>query len=308
MSSSESSRPFTKTVSWDEYMQYRPPYPDSMWKLWFDYHKGPLDVISDIGTGGGVAAHDMASRTKVKRMYLSDPGKEHLDFAERFLKEHHSDVEFVLSNKVAEDRWLEDGSVDFLACCEALHWVDVDKGMPVMADSLRPGGTFAAVYYLPFPRITNSRRAQEGQTRLLDDFGNSTPDSAVQHPAWRRGFSNSNMGMDFVPFDEEVWTDVRRIEINLPEEGWPSSASIAKRFGVAPCRVGEGCVKERWEDGGWKTRDSAEGLRKLLQKFLGAPDETWDCDAWREVLAGAEEVGGVFELSFQVAMVLARKR
>ena len=306
MSSSDSSRPFTKVISWDEYMQYRPPYPNSMWKLWFEYHQGPLKTIHDVGAGGGIAAHDMASRTEVKRMYLSDPGKEHLEFAQKFLKEHHPDVDFILNNTVAEDPWLEDGSVDFLSCCEALHWVDVSKGMPVMANSLRSGGTFAAVYYLPFPKITNSQRAQDGQTRLLDDFGNNTPDSAVQHPAWRRGFSNSNMGMDFVPFSSQVWTDIRRIEINLPD-GWPSSASIAKRFGVAPMCVEEGCIKQKWEDDEWKTKDTAEGLRKLLQKFLGAPDETWDCDAWREVLAGAEEVGGEFDLAFQVAMVLARK-
>lgn len=302
-----SSLPFTKVISWDEYMQFRPPYPSSMWRLWLGYHQGPLDSVHDVGAGGGVAAHDLASRADIKRMYLSDPGKEHLEFAEKMLKAHHPNVEFVLKNVVAEDSWLEDGSIDFVSCCEALHWVDVYKGMPVMAKCLRPGGTFAAVYYLPFPEIRNSKRAQDAQTRLLDDYGKNTPDSMIQHPAWRRGFSNSNAGMDFVPFDGEVWTDVRRIEINLGPGGWPSSESIAKRFGVAPNCVGD-CVKEKWEDEEWKRTASAEELRQILQKFLGAPDSLWECEDWREVLEGAKEAGGQLELAFQVAMVLARKK
>jgi len=303
-----SSLPFTKVISWDEYMKHRPPYPPSMWKLWLDYHKGPLETIHDVGAGGGVASHDLATHTSAKRIFLSDPGKEHLDFAERMLRERHPTVDFAFSNTPAEEPWLEADSVDMVVCCEALHWVDVEKGMPVMARSLRPGGTFAAVYYLPFPEIRNSKCAQEGQTKLLDDFGKNTPDSAVQHPAWRRGFSNSNSGMDFVPFDPQVWHDVRRMEINTNGGDWPSSASIAQRFGEAPNCVEEGCVKERWEDESWMRTESVETLRQILQKFLGAPDETWECEAWREVLEGAKEVGGQLELAFQVAMVLARKK
>lgn len=288
-------------------MEHRPPYPSSMWDFWLDYHQGPLDVAHDVGAGGGVASHDLAVKSKIKRIYVSDPGKEHLNFAETMLATHHPDVEFVFKNTIAEDPWLEEGSVDFLCCCEALHWVDVSEGMPVMAKSLRSGGTFAALYYLPFPRITNSKRAQDAQTRLLDDFGKNTPDSSVSHPSWRRGFSNSNVGMDFVPFDDNIWKDVRRIEINT-DGGWPSSAFIANRFGEAPNCVEEGCVKERWEDESWKRVESPERLRQILAKFLGAPDKTWESDDWQEVLAGAEEVGGQLELAFQVAMVLARRK
>ena len=303
-----SALPFTKVISWDDYMQYRPSYPPSMWKLWLDYHQGPLDSAHDVGAGGGVASHALVINSNVKRIYISDPGKEHLDFAEKMLTKEHPDIEFVFKNTVAEDSWLKYGSVDFLCCCEALHWVDVSKGMPVMAESLRPGGTFAAVYYLPYPKITNSARAQEGQMRLLDDFGRNTAESSVPGPAWRRGFAQSNSGMDFAPFDVNLWKDVRRIELNLDGGDWPSSSFIAERFGVAQNCVEEGCVKERWEDEGWKRTESPEKLRQILQKFLGAPEETWDCEAWREVLKGAEEVGGELELAFQVAIVLARKK
>ena len=154
-----------------------------------------------------------------------------------------------------------------------------------------------------------SARAQAAQTRLLDAFGRAVPDAAVAHPSWRRGFANGNAGLDFVPLDPAVWADARRIEINVdPSRGWPSSAEIAARFGVAPNRVPEGFVKERWEDDQWKTVASPERLRQILAKFLGAPDDTWDSDDWREVLDAAEEVGGKLDLHFQVAMVLARKK
>ncbi|KAL6854721.1 hypothetical protein ACO1O0_005846 [Amphichorda felina] len=302
-----SSLPFTKVISWDEYMTHRPPYPSSMWNLWLNYHQGPLDSIHDVGAGGGVASHDLATRTDAKRIYLSDPGKEHLEFAERMLRERHPNVDFTFNNTVAEDPWLDNGSIDLVCCCEALHWVDMSKGMPVIANSLRTGGTFAAIFYLPFPEIRNSKRAQDAQTRLLDDYGNNTPDSMIQHPAWRLGFSQSNSGMDFVPFDSELWGDVRRIEINIDERGFPASASIAKRFGEAPSQVGD-CVKERWEDAEWKRTASAEELRQILQKFLGAPDETWQCEDWKEVVLGAEEAGGQLELAFQASMVLARRK
>ncbi|KAG9258511.1 S-adenosyl-L-methionine-dependent methyltransferase [Emericellopsis atlantica] len=302
-----SSIPFTKVISWDEYMQHRPPYPDSMWKLWFDYHKGPLETVHDVGAGGGVASHDIARRTDVKRIYVSDPGKEHLAFAEEMLRAHHDTVDFIFRNTIAEQTLLDDSSVDLVCCCEALHWVDVSKGMPVMAKSLRAGGTFAAVYYLPFPQIRNSAKAQAAQTKLLDDFGKNTPDSAVQHPAWRRGFSQSNVGLDFVPFDEETWQDLRRIEINISNEGWPSSSLIAGRFGRVH-DYAEGFAKERWEDDEWKKTMSAEELRQLLKKFLGAPDILWESEEWKTVLQGAEEVDDRLEVAFQAAIVLARKK
>ena len=301
---------FTKAISWEEYMEHRPPYPPSMWDLWLDYHQGPLDSAHDVGAGGGVAAHGLAARrSNVKKIYVSDPGKDHLDHAQAMLTRSHLGVEFVFRHAAAEDAWLPDGSVDFVCCCEALHWVDVDMGMPTLARSLRPGGTFAALYYLPQPRIANSARAQAAQTRLLDAFGRAVPDAAVAHPSWRRGFANGNAGLDFVPLDPTLWADARRIEINVdPSRGWPSSAEIAARFGVAPNRVPEGFVKEHWEDDQWKTVASPERLRQILAKFLGAPDDTWDSDDWREVLDAAKEVGGKLELHFQVAMVLARKK
>ncbi|KAK3312522.1 hypothetical protein B0H66DRAFT_570811 [Apodospora peruviana] len=304
--------PFTKAISWDEYMAHRPPYPSSMWKLWLDYHRGPLEVAHDVGAGGGVAANDLAnySPLPIKRIYVSDPGQEHLAFAEKMLKQRHPQIEFVFNSTVAETVWLEDGAVDFVCCCEALHWVDVSEGMPVMARSLRSGGTFAAIYYLPYPKITNSAAAQAAMMRLLDDFAKNTADAAVAGPAWRRGFSNSNIGMDFVPFDAELWTDVRRMEVNVDDEGWPSSKFMAERFGEArnfAVEEGDG-RKERWEDESWKKIETPEKLRQILMKFLGATEEIWESQAWSEVLDAAEEVGGLLDLSFMVSMVLARKK
>lgn len=304
------SRPFTKEISWDDYMEHRPAYAPSMWKLWLEYHQGPLSTIHDVGAGGGVAANDLAARVPdVKHIYLSDPGQDHLDFASKMLTQGHPTVNFTFKNAVAEDAWLEDASVDLVCCCEALHWVDVDNGMPVMARSLRPGGTFAAVFYQPYPEIRNSERAQAGQTALLDGWRKGAPDALIQHPAWRRGFSNSNAGLDFVPFDSSLWSDFRRVDINTNGGEWPRSEIIAERFGEAPIRIEEEEGKERWEDEGWKRKGaSVETLRQILNKFVNPPEETWKSEAWKEVLEGAKEVGGELDLVFQVAIVLARKR
>lgn len=52
---SDQKFPFTISESnWNEYLRYRPKYPDSMWESWFRYHEahgGKFDAAHDVGAG-----------------------------------------------------------------------------------------------------------------------------------------------------------------------------------------------------------------------------------------------------------------
>ncbi len=47
-----------KNLDWDAYHLYRPVYPESMWAMWFNYHKshnGVFGTAHDIGAGEQLA-------------------------------------------------------------------------------------------------------------------------------------------------------------------------------------------------------------------------------------------------------------
>jgi len=55
-----------KQLDWDEYHLHRPTYPESMWNMFFDYHKrhgGAFNVAHDVGTGTCSILGDLRQET-----------------------------------------------------------------------------------------------------------------------------------------------------------------------------------------------------------------------------------------------------
>ena len=70
--------------------------------------KRPSGAVHNVGAGGGVVSHVIARRTDVKRIHVSDTGKEHLAFAAKMLRAHHGKIDFILRITIAEETLLDD--------------------------------------------------------------------------------------------------------------------------------------------------------------------------------------------------------
>lgn len=183
-------------MPWDKFYSSRATYPRSMFDTVLSYHRGPLDVVHDLGAGSGLAADGLLSaiaarqsRTassndndnnnnkansrprELPRTILSDPGEENLGIAARFLAARQPGARLECWRACGEEQhtFLAPSAVDMTICAEALHWMDMPSAVGQAAQSLRPGATFAVVLYSCFPRILNNGRAKKVLRALVED-------------------------------------------------------------------------------------------------------------------------------------------
>lgn len=325
-----------KTDSWDHYAAYRPSYPASMWATWLDYHRGPLDSIMDVGTGGGVGAAGLlavaAARGLVpKHVYLSDPNADNLAAAQKnFTAERFPGVEFHLHRGPAEDAFpgLAPRSVDMLISCASIHWMDVDKATATFAETLRAGGTFGAVVY-PQPTTRASGGDSDDDAVLAEALAavfeqrrrfQDVADAAnVMESIRARAYRNLSVGLDYVPFAAARWTGVRRRTANLPADGkWPLRDSTWAHYGEPTVAVkeapeGEEEYERVVEDDNYIRKGYTVAQLKEFFQTLGyepfvMDGRLWETKAFARFQELVEARGGRFDLVWPVATTLARTK
>lgn len=323
-------------MPWDKFSSSRADYPRSMFNTFLAYHRGPLDVLHDLGAGSGLAADGLLNALRARqgevkllpRTILSDPGEENLGITTRFVAARQPGVHLECWQRRGEDqdRFLVPSGVDMTICAEALHWMDMPDVVAQTARSLRPGGTFAVVLYSCFPRILNNGRAKKVLRMLVEDHlrrrllagpdtregdaeaSPGSPTVARVHPNWERGMKSLAYGLDAVELPADQWEDIRRFEINCGASGWWWPRACQDILGCAIPRADasphERFVYEDYED--WGRWSSLRELKDLLMSIqVGFGDKTWEGPLWREL----EDVArGPLHLVWQVHMILARKK
>lgn len=318
--------PFGLTADvWDNYMKYRPNYPDSMWNEWLDYHRGPLATAHDLGTGCGIGAAKLltAARARgqpIKNMILSDPTDTNIQTTKDFLvgQNHFAGTEFTFHQQPGENQFLPPGSVDLVIACECLHWTEIDKAIAAMHASLRPGGTAAAVFYaLPSLRILNNDAAQAAWAKIAAE-------RAAKREAEPRILSprvqprQLGMGLNFVPMDKALWEDVVRTWINFPngKTEWSSlnpehAALNPKSWAQAPSMIDPKTDTLRWVDDhdGWGLREcTIEEIKGILSTMIMFADIPMDGEAWKELESAVKEGGGTVHVVWPATTLLGRKK
>lgn len=334
----DTTRPFAlKAGDWDHYIKYRPAYPESMWESWLKYHHGPFESILDVGTGGGVGAASLlavatAQGQHVKHLYLSDPGESNLVAAKKNFESHDAcssgKTKVHYHRGPAEEAFpgLEKRSIDMIIACASIHWTDIEIAINTAADTLRTGGTFAAVVY-PQPTIRGDDEAAEAlaavfeqRRRFQDDASEQDGDDGQGLSSMRairaRAYRNLSIGLEYVPFDPEKWEGVHRRTANLPPDGkWPLRDSTWARYGKPKAAVLDG--KEEVEavevDDWWTRKDyTVDQLKEFFQTLGYEPfvmdGRLWESDAFRKFEEVVKGKGGAFELVWPVATVLARRK
>lgn len=315
--------PFTMSSAfWDQYLKYRPPYPDSLCRSWLDFHRGPLDAVHDLGTGCGIGAQCllMAARERgkvIKRMYLSDPGATNLNFAAQALNNvTHPSTAFDFRQVKGESAFLEPDSVDLVTAYESMHWMDTPVAIDNVLTSLRPGGTFAVVFYHVYPTIRNNVRAERAFRQAAEEHYSRCAEENLLDENWRKGHLNASTGLDFIHFDLDKWEDVKRIYINTKdyEYAWPWPHTVERLGPKPPSRVDFASghetreLVENWED--WQMEScTPDWLREsMISLHSGFDAKTFSSAAWREMESAASDTDGLLHVTFPVTILLARKR
>lgn len=321
--------------AWESYLRFRPHYPDSQWRMWLDHHQGPLNVLHEIGTGCGVGAAGLLriaweSGYAVRRAILSDPTASNIAAARELLRRRRTEglvtakaraafpgTELAFYQQPAEASFLGPGSVDMVIACECLHCTDIDASLPRIHESLRPGGTLAAVFYdVAAAEVRGSQRATQALRDVIGDA--MVGDRAVAHwpgeehemPRRRKVHKSLN----FVPFDPDRWTDVRRVYFNLPEghTEWPSHPALRSFIPDDDSKVDEKSEALEWIDDpeGWGIKNcTADWVRGMLGTFqLHLRPDFWAGPSWRELLDAVDEQGGKIWVFFPASYIMARKK
>lgn len=312
--------------AWDMYLQYRPPYPDTQWQMWLDYHQGPLDVVHEIGTGCGVGMANflqVASKSRgrsqpVRRAILSDPSQSNILTVQATLpQDQYPRTAFALHQQPAEASFLAPGSVDMVFACECLHYTDIDACLARMNESLRPGGTMAATFYdCARATVVDSPRAERAFQAVFSDFVLGAKEgrymSRIKQDKTMKG-RRLNLGLNWVPLDPERWADVSRVYINIPdgEKEWPL---LPAWRGVLQniSRVNPETERLEWiqDQESWGVKKaSVDWFRGLLATHDIEVDEAfWKGPLWTEWVEAVSERGGTVWLVIQANYIMARKK
>lgn len=322
---SQENKPFPFALQkdvWTHYMQNRPSYPDSLWRGWIEYHQGPLNTAHELGTGCGIGAASLLAVSKamgrpIKHMILSDPSEINVTTARELVKaEDYPGTRLSFHQKTGEDSFLEPGSVDMVIACECLHFTDIEKATASIHRSLRPGGTVAAVFYgVLNARIPDNQRAHDAWKAFGLAHFQRVVDEDRETILSRAKATQVGLGLNFVPLERDMWRDVRRVFVNVPDgqAEWPMEVGLPR--GARPnarSRIDHEYDSLEWrsDPDGWAIKDcTAERLKEMmLSMLLQYGDEDWESQEWKEFEAAVRDGGGAVHFVFPATMIMARKK
>lgn len=150
----EPTKRFSSRV--DNYVKYRPGYPDEIVPLLASECGLRLDtVVADVGSGTGILTRlflDNGNRT-----FAVEPNAPMRAAAEALLG---ADTNLVSVAGTAEDTGLESESIDLVTAGQAFHWFDACRARDEFRRVLRPGGWVVVIW--------NDRKT--GATPFLGDY------------------------------------------------------------------------------------------------------------------------------------------
>ncbi|HXM33705.1 MAG TPA: class I SAM-dependent methyltransferase [Pyrinomonadaceae bacterium] len=148
----------------DDYIKYRPGYPQEVIKLLASECGLTADsVVADVGSGTGILS-ELFLRY-VKKVYGIEPNREMRIAAERLLKDY---ANFQSIDGKAEATTLAKSNVDFVTAAQAFHWFDQPKARQEFASILKPDGWAVLIWNERRLDSTPFLRAYE---ELLLEFG-----------------------------------------------------------------------------------------------------------------------------------------
>lgn len=164
----ENTKRFSDRV--ENYVKYRPGYPDEMIGYLLEKGVGPDSILCDIGAGTGILSRQLVDM--VGELYAVEPNDEMRRYAEESLT-GYSNYHSIPSS--AENTGLDDSSFDAVTVAQAFHWFDREKCKAEFRRILKPEG----LVFLIWNNRINNTPFLEGYDELLYRLG--TDYASVNH-------------------------------------------------------------------------------------------------------------------------------
>lgn len=150
---------FSKTV--DNYVRYRPSYPDAVIELLQNTAVlKPDSLVADIGAGTGIFSEVLLRHGY--SVVAIEPNTPMREAADTLLKKYS---QFQSINAPAEATTLADHSVDLITAATAFHWFDQAKAKVEFKRILKPNGFCALFWNL---RIKDTALMQAYEQLMID--------------------------------------------------------------------------------------------------------------------------------------------
>ncbi|MGD1821911.1 MAG: class I SAM-dependent methyltransferase [Pleomorphochaeta sp.] len=120
MSDIENKSRFTSRV--ENYVKYRPSYPQDAINYLFLNGINKKSVVGDIGSGTGILSKLLIDR--VEKLYCVEPNLAMRDYANKMLSNNNN---FYSIDASAENTTLSDNQLDVITVAQAFHWFDLEK-------------------------------------------------------------------------------------------------------------------------------------------------------------------------------------
>ncbi|CZT21469.1 uncharacterized protein RCC_07332 [Ramularia collo-cygni] len=300
------------SMDWEAYTKFRPIYPQELYSKIYAHHDSHLGAYSsaiDIGAGVGIVSIELIK--KFSHVTVTDPSEAYVSSAKSLFAKYPQDKIDFLTTK-AEEISLENlpkkgEKVDLVTAAECLHWADVETAMPRIAEVLKPHGTFATWMYGVKP-IFSEHQTGKNSAEVIKIFFDIYDkmfhryNTTLEPPTESSGGAAMTARLDHMPFDPELWKDVRRIYNNVDapmvQEGMPTRAS----------KVSEGEKCEKFENEKLLVQDADyEYLEGYLVNWIPPIKvKEWG----QEELASLKKAmdGQKIEITWPLVLILATKK
>jgi SAM-dependent methyltransferase len=155
---SDPTKRFTDRV--DNYVKYRPTYPDEV--IAYLQQKCKLDshsVIADVGAGTGIFTGLLLN--KGYKVYAVEPNETMLQAA---IDQYADNPKLIPVNGTAEATTLQHNSIDLIVCAQAFHWFDEERTAVEFRKILKPDAKAALIWN---NRLTDTDEFSKAYESLL---------------------------------------------------------------------------------------------------------------------------------------------
>ena len=144
----------------DNYVKYRPSYPQDAMSYLFNKGINKNSIVGDIGSGTGILSKLLINN--VKSLYCVEPNDEMRNYAQSTLSKYDN---FFSINATAENTTLKDNSLDAITVAQAFHWFDIEKCKLEFNRILKPKSNIFLIWN---NRLTNTPFLKEYDQILKD--------------------------------------------------------------------------------------------------------------------------------------------
>ncbi|KAI1145811.1 S-adenosyl-L-methionine-dependent methyltransferase [Nemania diffusa] len=292
---------YSHGVNWSNYQAYRPIYPRSFFQRIYDYHSAKQgagwSIAHEVGAGCGIVSAALAER--FDRVVVSDPNDGYTTLARDLLveKARLPEAKFTFLQERGEESSLQSGTVDMIAACECIQWMNLSQAVEEFARELVQGGTAAITYYSR-PIIEGNERANKAWVAII-----AAVVANGQTEVYANVYKVGHSALDCVGFPSEKWGGVKRIYINS-QLGY-DVFKLDHNVGDSQVKVGEEQIWEEEEDEDWIQMRGLQWFQGFVATWvprimMSQIQELWD---EFELALGGEEV----KTKIPLVMVFATK-